>query len=83
MEGGREGAEGKREVGGKEGRREGGGKADLRYQVVTSKHPKLGLSQELFFSRICESTTGYTFTPCVGSFYFPWHRHQTEGTTGF
>ena len=30
-----------------------------------------------------ESTTGYTFTPCVGSFYFPWHRHQIEGTNGF
>ena len=29
-----------------------------------------------------ESTTGYTFTPC-GIFYFPWHRHQVEGTNGF
>ena len=29
-----------------------------------------------------ESTTGYTFTPCV-VFYFPWHRHQIEGTNGF
>ena len=26
--------------------------------------------------------TGYTFTLC-GIFYFPWHRHQMEGTTGF
>ena len=43
----------------------------LRSQVITSKQPKLGLTQELFFSRICESTTGYTFTPCVGSFTFP------------
>ena len=37
-------------------------------QVVSSKQHKLGLTQELFFSRISESTTGYTFTPCVGSF---------------
>ena len=26
---------------------------------------------ELSFSRISESTTGYTFTPCVGSFTSP------------
>ena len=26
---------------------------------------------ELSFSRISESTTGYTFTPCVGSFMSP------------
>ena len=31
----------------------------------------LGLTQELFFSRISESTTGYTFTPCVRSFTSP------------
>ena len=43
----------------------------LRSQVVTSKQPKLGLTQELFFGRISESTTGYTFTPCVGSFTSP------------
>ena len=43
----------------------------LRSQVVTCKQPKLGLTQELFFSRISESTTGYTFTPCVGSFTSP------------
>ena len=31
-----------------------------------------------------ESTTGYTFTPYrCGIFYFPWHRHQIEGTNGF
>ena len=42
--------------------------AGLRSQVVSSKQYKLGLTQELFFSRIGESTTGYTFTPCVGSF---------------
>ena len=39
--------------------------------MITSKQPKLGLTQELLFSRICESTTGYTFTPCVGSFTSP------------
>ena len=39
--------------------------------MITSKQPKLGLTQELFFSRICESTTGYTFTPCMGSFTSP------------
>ena len=43
----------------------------LRSQVVSSKQPKLELTQELFFSRISESTTGYTFTPCVGSFTSP------------
>ena len=37
----------------------------LRSQVVSSKQPKLALAQELFFCRIIESTTGYTFTPCV------------------
>ena len=40
-------------------------------QVVFSKQPKVGLTQELSFSRISESTTGYTFTPCVGSFTSP------------
>ena len=35
-----------------------------------SKQPKLGLTQE-FFSRISESTAGYTFIPCVGSFTSP------------
>ena len=40
-------------------------------QVVFSKQPKLGLTQELSFSRISESTTGYTFTPCLGSFTSP------------
>ena len=36
---------------------------------------------EWSFSRIIESTTGYTFTLC-GILYF-WHRHQIEGTTIF
>ena len=39
--------------------------------VVSFKQPKLGLTQELSFSRISESTTGYTFTPYVGSFTSP------------
>ena len=30
-----------------------------------------------------ESTTGYTFYPLCGIVYFPWHRHQIEGTNGF
>ena len=30
-----------------------------------------------------ESTTGYTFYPLCGTFCFPWHRHQIEGTNGF
>ena len=29
-----------------------------------------------------ESTTGYIY-PLCGIFYFPWHRHQVEGTNGF
>ena len=36
---------------------------------VSSHHPKLGLMQELSFSRISESITSYTFTPCVGSYF--------------
>ena len=39
----------------------------LRSQVVSSK---LRLTQ-LFFFRISESTTGYTFTSCVGYFTSP------------
>ena len=42
----------------------------VRSQVVSSKQPIFGLTQELS-SRISESTAGYTFTPCVGSFTFP------------
>ena len=38
-----------------------------RSQVVSSKQPKLGLTQELS-SRISESTKGYIFTHCVGYF---------------
>ena len=34
----------------------------------TSKQPKHG---EPSFSQISDSTTGYIFTPCVGSFSFP------------
>ena len=39
----------------------------LGLRWFSSKQPKLWLTQE-FFSRISESTTGYTFTTCVGSF---------------
>ena len=42
--------------------------------MVYSKQPKLGVTQELF-SRISESTTGYTFIPCVGSFISHTHTH--------
>ena len=35
------------------------------------KTPKIGLKQRLSFSGIGETTTGYTFTPCVGSFTSP------------
>ena len=44
---------------------------DCVSQVLSSKQLKVGLMQELYFSRISESTTGYTFTPCVGSFTSP------------
>ena len=52
-------------------------------QVVTSKQPKLGLTQELFFSRISESTTGYTFTPCVGFFTSPGIDTRQKGPPAF
>ena len=55
----------------------------LRSQVITSKQPKLGLMQELFFSRICESTKGYTFTPCVGSFTSPGIDTRQKGPPAF
>ena len=33
---------------------------------------------------VVESTTSYTFPVQTGGiFYFPWHRHQIEGTDGF
>ena len=41
----------------------------LRFLGGFSKQHKLGLTQEC--SRISESTAGYTFTPCVGSFTSP------------
>ena len=50
--------------------------------MITSKQPKLGLTQELF-SRICESTTGYTFTPCVGSFTSPGIETRQKGPPAF
>ena len=33
--------------------------------------------------RVVESTTVYTFTTLCGIFYFPWQRHQIQGTDGF
>ena len=48
----------------------------LRSWVVSSKQPKLGLTQEFSFSRISESTTGHTFTPFVGSFTSERHRQM-------
>ena len=50
--------------------------------MVTSKQPKLGLTQELF-SRICESTTGYTFTLCVGYFTSPGVDTRQKGPPAF
>ena len=55
----------------------------LRSQVITSKQPKLGLTQELSFSRITEYTTGYTFTPCVGSFTSPGIDTRQKGPATF
>ena len=35
------------------------------------------------FSRICESTTRYTFTPCVGSFTSPGIDTRQKGPSAF
>ena len=51
--------------------------------MVFSKQPKLGLTQELSFSRISESTTRYTFTPCVGSFISPGIDTRQKGPPDF
>ena len=50
--------------------------------MVSSKQPKLGLTQE-FFARISESTTGYTFSPCVGSFTSPGIDTRQKGPPAF
>ena len=62
----------------------------LVLSYVYSKQPIFGLTQEWFrelsFYRLecVESTTSYTFPVQTGGiFYFPWHRHQIEGTNGF
>ena len=52
------------------------------FQVAFSKQPKLGLTHELS-SRISESTTGYTFTPCVGSFTSPGIDTTQKGPLAF
>ena len=57
--------------------------AFLSSYVVSSKQPKLGLMQELSFSRISESTTRYTFTPCVGSFTIPGIDTRQKGPLAF
>ena len=55
---------------------------------VYSKQPIFGLTQEWFrelsFSRLeCGVHDRLHIYPLCGIFYFPWHRHQTEGTNGF
>ena len=55
----------------------------LMSQVVSSKQPKLWLKQELSVSRICESATGYTFTPCVGYFTSPGIDTRQKGPPAF
>ena len=51
--------------------------------MVSFKQPKLGLRQELSFSKISEFTTGYTFTPCVGSFTSPGIDTRQKGPPAF
>ena len=59
----------------------------LNYSIY-SKQPILGLTQEWFrelsFSRLeCGVHDKLHIYPLCGIFYFPWHRHQIEGTNGF
>ena len=63
-----------------EGLTQGGPYLVLR--LFSSKQPKLGLTQELF-SRISESTIGYTFAPCVGSFASPGIDTRQKGPPAF
>ena len=51
--------------------------------MVSSKQPKLGKTHELSFSRISESTTGYTFTPCEGYFTSPGIDTREKGPPAF
>ena len=42
-----------------------------------------GLVRDLSFSRLeCEVHNTLHIYPLCGIFYFPWHRHQIEGTNG-
>ena len=56
---------------------------------IYSKQPIFGLTQpewfrELSFSRLeCGVHDRLHIYPLCGIFYFPWHRHQIEGTNGF
>ena len=60
----------------------------LSSQLVYSKQPIFGLTQEWFrelsFSRLeCGVDDKLHIYPLCGIFYFPWHKHQIEGTNGF
>ena len=55
---------------------------------IYSKQPIFGLTQEWFrelsFSRLEGGVHDRLHIyPLCGIFYFPWHRHQIEGTNGF
>ena len=55
---------------------------------VYSKQPIFRLTQEWFrelsFSRLeCGVHDRLHIYPLCGIFYFPWHRHQIEGSNGF
>ena len=43
----------------------------------------IGLFLELSFSKSGECHDRLHIYRLCGIFYFPWHRHQTEGTDGF
>ena len=55
-----------------------------RSQVVSSKQPKLGLTNAgvILIQNLWVHNRLHIY-PLCGIFYFPWHRHQIEGTTGF
>ena len=66
------------------------------FLIVYSKQPIFGLTQEwyrelsfsrlecgLFFFGVDDRLHIYGIYPLCGLFYFPWHRHQIEGTDGF
>ena len=49
---------------------------------VFSKQPILGIRQE-WLRGVESPTVDLSVYPLCGIIYFPWHRHQTEGTDGF